>query len=212
LHEGDADRHQGDEDDREGDGQAGDGGELQKLQEYLPDLDDLTPLQQQVAVAIAAYRAGISISASLSVGGFDTHGNHDVSQIPQLEEILMGMDYAMEEAGRYGIQDKIVCIAGSDFGRTPGYNDGNGKDHWNHTSMLFMGEGIKGNTLIGETSPGHESYGVTPDLQIDRSEDPAIKITPGHIHDNIRRKYALGEENLLAAQFPLDIEQSLLML
>ena len=186
--------------------------ELQKLQEFLPDLDGLTGLQQQVAVAIAAYRAGISVSANLSVGGFDTHGNHDVSQIPQLEQILMGMDYAMEEAGRHGLQDKIVVACGSDFGRTPGYNDGNGKDHWSATSMLFMGSGVQGNTLIGETTPGHEVYGVNPDLSIDRSEDPALKITPGHIHDNIRKKYALGEENLLAAQFPLDIETPLTMI
>jgi hypothetical protein len=189
--------------------------ELQKLQQYLPPQDvlqALSGLQQQVAVALAAYRAGISVAANLSVGGFDTHGNHDVSQIPQLEQILGGADYAMDEAQRLGLADRIVIIMGSDFGRTPGYNDGNGKDHWSTTSMLFMGQGIRGNTVIGETTESHEAYGINPDLSIDRSEEPALKILPGHIHSAIRDKYALGDENPLAQLSPLDIDTKLPLL
>jgi hypothetical protein len=185
--------------------------ELQKLIQYLPDpVPD--GLAGQIVVAIAAYRAGISVAANLSVGGFDTHGNHDVSQIPQLEEILNGVDYAMEEAGRHGLEDRIVFIVGSDFGRTPGYNDGNGKDHWNTTSMLFMGQGIAGNTVIGETNESHEAYGINPDLSIDRSEEPVLKILPGHVHAAIRDKYALGDENPLAQLSPLDIDTKLPLL
>ena len=42
-----------------------------------------------------------------------------------------------------GRADKIIVLVASDFGRTPSYsdfsqpfNDTNGKDHWNVTSML----------------------------------------------------------------------------
>jgi hypothetical protein len=106
----------------------------------------------------------------------------------------------------------VVIIMGSDFGRTPGYNDGNGKDHWSTTSMLFMGQGIRGNTVIGETTESHEAYGINPDLSIDRSEEPALKILPGHIHSAIRDKYALGDENPLAQLSPLDIDTKLPLL
>lgn len=189
--------------------------ELQKLQEFLPPQDELnalTGLQQQVVVSLAAYRAGISICANLSVGGFDTHGDHDASQIPRLEELLGGVAYAMEEAERVGIADKIVIVVGSDFGRTPGYNDGNGKDHWNTTSMLFMGQGIQGNRVIGETSPTHDALGINADLSIDYSEEPAMKILPGHVHAAIRDKFALGDDNPLAQLAPLDIDTKLALL
>ena len=186
--------------------------ELQRLQEFLPDELPQDGLQQQVVVALAAYRAGISVSANLSVGGFDTHGDHDASQIPALEQLLAGIDYAMTEAGRQGIGDRIVIIVGSDFGRTPGYNDGNGKDHWPITSMLFMGQGIQGNRVVGATTENHDAYGITPDLQIDTSEDPALKILPGHVHSAIRDKYALGDANPLAQLAPLDIDTKLALL
>jgi hypothetical protein len=189
--------------------------ELQRLQEYLPPQDvlqALTGLQQQVVVAIAAYRAGISIAANLSVGGFDTHGDHDASQIPALDEIVGGAAYAMEEAGRHGLQDKIVIIMGSDFGRTPGYNDGNGKDHWNTTSMIFMGQGIAGNRVVGETSENHEAYGVFPDLSIDRNIEAPLKILTAHVHSAIRDKYALGADNPLAQLAPLATEEKLPLL
>ncbi len=185
--------------------------ELQRLVQYLPE-DVPGGIEGQVTVALAAYRAGISIAANLSVGGFDTHGNHDQSQIPRLEELLGGIDYAMTEAERQGIADRIVIIVGSDFGRTPGYNDGNGKDHWPITSMLFMGQGIQGNRVVGATNEKHGAYGVTPDLQIDTSPEPALKIHPGHVHAAIRDKYALGEENPLAALAPLDIDTKLALL
>jgi hypothetical protein len=182
--------------------------ELQKLQQYLPDpLPD--GIQGQIAVAIAAYRAGISIAANVSVGGFDTHGDHDANQIPALEEILGGVGYAMSEAENLGLADKIVIIVGSDFGRTPGYNDGNGKDHWNTTSMLFMGQGIQGNRVVGATTEGHDAMGINADLSVDASAEPAMKINPGHIHAAIRNKYALGADNPLAQLSPLDIDTEL---
>jgi hypothetical protein len=185
--------------------------ELQKLAQYLPD-DLPGGLEGQILVAMAAYRAGISIAANLSLGGYDTHGDHDVSQIPRLEQLVNGVDYAMTEAERVGIADRTVIIVGSDFGRTPGYNDGNGKDHWQFTSMLFMGAGIKGNTVIGETNENHEAYGINADLSIDSSPEPAMKITPGHIHAAVRDKYALGDENPLAQLSPLDIDTKLPLL
>ena len=37
------------------------------------------------------------------------------------------------------------------MGRTPNYNNGNGKDHWSIGSIMFLGRGIKGNRVIGAT-------------------------------------------------------------
>jgi hypothetical protein len=182
--------------------------ELKRLQEYLPE-DTSNGLRGQVEIALAAYRAGISVAANLSSGGFDTHGNHDQSHIPRLETVLDAMSYARNLAQELGIGDKVVIMASSDFGRTPGYNDGNGKDHWSISSMLMMGAGIQGNRVIGKTTEGHRAYGINTDLSVDEREDAPLKITPAHIHSAIRKQYALGADNELASMFPLTNEEDL---
>jgi uncharacterized protein (DUF1501 family) len=186
--------------------------ELKKLQEYLPEQLADTNLGRQAQVALAAYKAGIAVSAQLSMGGFDTHGNHDQSQTPRLDDLLSGVDFAMQEAERLGVADRVVIIVGSDFGRTPGYNGGLGKDHWSVTSMMFMGSGIPGGRVIGATDAGHRAYGIRPDLSVDESTEAPLKILPGHIHGALREKYAGGGENPYASMFPLSIEDKLPLL
>jgi hypothetical protein len=177
--------------------------ELKRLQEYLPDdLED--GLRGQAQLAIAAYRAGICISANLDTGGFDTHGDHDNQQIPRLLYILDGTDYLMDEAERQGVADKIIVAVGSDFGRTPYYNGGMGKDHWSTTSMLFMGAGIPGNRVIGTSDGEHNAIGVTANLDPDTSAE-ARKIHPADIHYALRKVAGLHDGEL-AAMFPLDLK------
>lgn len=182
--------------------------ELKRLNDFIPD-ETSGGLRGQVEVAIAAYRAGISVAANLSAGGFDTHGDHDARQIPSLENVLDAMSYARQLSQEYGIGDKVTLMAGSDFGRTPGYNDGNGKDHWSISSMIMMGGDIQGNRVIGKTTDGHRAYGINTDLSVDEREDAPLKIKPSHIHSAIRNRYALGADNELAQMFPLDNTEDL---
>jgi uncharacterized protein (DUF1501 family) len=116
--------------------------------------------------------------------------------------MLLGMDFAWREAERQGVLDKVVIGAGSDFGRTPGYNDGNGKDHWSITSMMFMGAGIPGNKVIGATDDGHRAFGIREDLSVDQAEG-ARRIEPKDIHHSLRRLAGV-HDNELAEAFPLD--------
>lgn len=183
--------------------------ELRQLQAFLPEELSDDGLERQVQVAIAAYRAGVSVSCNLSVGGFDTHGDHDASHIPRLENLLNGISFALQEAERQGVRENVAVVAGSDFGRTPGYNDGNGKDHWSISSMLFIGKGIQGNRVVGETDEGHRAFGINNDLSIDRSAEPAQRIYPGHLHRNLRNKYMIGDDNPLAQAFPLSQSKTL---
>ncbi|MBX7079938.1 MAG: DUF1501 domain-containing protein [Nannocystaceae bacterium] len=177
--------------------------ELKRLQEYLPEQLE-QGLRGQAQLIIAAYRAGICISANMDTGGFDTHGDHDASHIPRLLELLDGADFFMQEAERQGVGDKVLLCMGSDFGRTPYYNGGMGKDHWNVTSMMFMGAGIKGNRVVGATNEEHSALGVTPTLDIDSSET-ARRIHTADIHWGLRRLLGL-EQSELASMFPLDFE------
>jgi uncharacterized protein (DUF1501 family) len=179
---------------------------LSRLLDTLPDERPNGGLERQAQLAIAAYKAGACVSATLSTGGFDTHGNHDQSHLPRLNNIWAGVNYLWEEAERQGVADKVVVIIGSDFGRTPRYNSNNGKDHWSVTSMILMGNGIPGNTLIGETTHEHRLRTVDPSSL--RVDDAGIRIEPGHVHWALR-KLAKIENSPLHAQFPLDVKEYL---
>jgi uncharacterized protein (DUF1501 family) len=175
--------------------------ELKLLQQYLPDpLPDGT-LQSQAAVALAAYRAGIAISANLSIGGFDTHGNHDAGHFPRMAEVVEGLGYILDEVERMGIADKVVVMIGSDFGRTPGYNDGNGKDHWPVTSMMFMGAGIKGNRVVGQTDERHGRMGFDINTLQPLSGEDAPRLHPGHINKTLRAHAGLRDHEYNAMFF-----------
>lgn len=183
---------------------------LGRLLELIPDDRPNDRLMRQAQLAISAYRAGACVSAVLSTGGFDTHGDHDARHIPRLDTLFQGVNYIWEEAERQGVADKVVVVVGSDFGRTPGYNDNNGKDHWSVTSMILMGQGIPGNKLIGETTHRHSLKRVDPGtLRV--VEDGGIRIEPGHVHRALRKLAGL-DKSPLNAQFPLDVDEDLPLL
>ena len=65
--------------------------ELKRLNQNLPNLDQFsTSLGRQGAIALASYKAGLTLAANLSVGGFDTHGNHDQNQANALDNLSGG--------------------------------------------------------------------------------------------------------------------------
>jgi hypothetical protein len=179
--------------------------ELRRLTEYLPETFSDNPIGSQGQLALAAFRAGVCVSANLSIGGFDTHGDHDNNHIPRLQTLFEGVDVIMQEAEAQGVADRVFIAMGSDFGRSPGYNEGNGKDHWPITSMMFLGKGVTGNRVIGASTYRHEPIGVNFDtLQTDESST-AKHIEPGHVCQAIRQLAGLGESELAAA-FPIESE------
>lgn len=161
-------------------------------------------LKGQAEMAAAAFASGLTVSANLSVGGFDTHGNHDNSQTNSLNNLLDGVDHLWSELERQGIQDRTTIMIGSDFGRTPFYNgyqrdSGNpvgtgGKDHWNVTSVMVMGAGITGNRVIGGTNDLYGARKVNPSTLA--FDDNGIYITPAHIHKALRRLTGLAGTEL----------------
>jgi hypothetical protein len=178
--------------------------DLKRVSEALPENFADGQLQRQIQVALAAYIAGLSVSVSVSMGGFDTHGNHDNNHLPRLVDFINAADFAMQEAERLGIGDKVAVVMGSDFGRTPGYNSGNGKDHWPVSSMMMMGPGIPGNRVIGGTDPRHGPQLVDPNtLEVTGDPDTAsgVHLSIESVHRALR-DFA-GVPSSFKAEFPL---------
>ena len=170
--------------------------ELQRLQRYLPELDiGPNPLIRQVQVALAAYRAGITVAVDLDLDGFDTHEDHDAGHIPRLVQLLEGLDFLVDEAERQGVGGDYVALVGSELGRAPGYNEANGKDHGGVTSMMAFGAGITGGRVIGATSERHAARPIDPaTLQVD---DRGTYLAPVHIHRDLRRLAGIDGDPLV---------------
>ncbi|HMY59808.1 MAG TPA: DUF1501 domain-containing protein, partial [Pseudomonadota bacterium] len=157
-------------------------------------------LQRQAMVAAAGFKTGLAVAANMSIGGFDTHGNHDQNHIPLMGSLLAGIDLVMTEMANAGLAGKVVVCVGSDFGRTPAYNAQNGKDHWNITSMMFMGPGIAGGRVVGGTDANFKAKTFNPSTL---AEDPnGIRIQPEHIQKALRSLAGITDSDP-ARQFPL---------
>lgn len=175
---------------------------LKHVVDYLPTLSN-DGVESQIQIAMAAYRAGATISMSMGYGGFDTHGNHDAVHIPQLTQLLGYIDFLWTEAAAQGVADKVILVVSSEMGRTPRYNSGKGKDHWSITSMMAMGpgQGVPQNKVIGQTDDGFAAKKIDPGtLQVSEAAD-ALSITPAHIHNELRTQ--AGVLTTLERSFPI---------
>ena len=124
------------------------------LKRATPFIKDKIPkgrLPQQAEIALSCFKAGVCVSANISIGQFDSHANNDPDQMRLIPEFLAGIDYLVKRSEELKIRDKLVIIIQSEMGRTPTYNKGRGKDHWSIGSIMFMGKGIQGNRVIGAT-------------------------------------------------------------
>ena len=163
-------------------------------------------LAKQAELALAAFRGGIAVSADLRVDHFDTHDDHDEKHVPLLTKVLFGVDYLMTRAAELGIAEQLVVMIGSDFSRTPRYNDGNGKDHWPVSSTLFLGRGIAGNREIGATVRGtQEAMRIDPQTLTTTDDEAGIVLKPEHLHRALRKLLNI-HEHPLAEHFELEAQ------
>src|SRR5438046_4789384 len=122
---------------------------LQRVTQYIPKTSPKERLSQQAEIALASFKAGVCVSANLSIGQFDSHANNDPDQMKLIPEFLEGIAYTIRRAEELKIRDKLVVIVQSEMGRTPTYNKRNGKDHWSIGSIMMLGRGMQGRRVIG---------------------------------------------------------------
>ncbi len=170
--------------------------DLAELARILPQspVDSDNGLIRQAETALACFQAGVSASASLGMGGFDTHGNHDAEHAPRITEVVEALDWIYAEAERRGLADKLFVVVGSDFARTPWYNENNGKDHWSITSMLVSGPSIRGGRVVGATDDRQTPLLLDPNTL--RPAESGIRITPAEVHGALRQVAGLAGSEL----------------
>jgi uncharacterized protein (DUF1501 family) len=178
---------------------------LQRVTQYIPAQIPKERLAQQAEIALAAFRAGVCVSANLTIGQFDSHANNDPDQMKLIPEFLAGIAYTVRRAGELKIREQLVVVIQSEMGRTPNYNAGNGKDHWSIGSAMFLGRGIRGNRVIGATDEKQFAVPLDPKtLKLDKEK--GARVRPEHVHAALR-EYAGIADHPLAKKFPLGVPE-----
>ena len=160
-------------------------------------------LRRQAQLTVLAFKTGVSVSADLWLGGFDTHARNDAGQSWLLANLTDGVDYLWEYADQHGIADRLFVVIGSDFGRTNFYNADDGKDHWPIGSYVIMEQGQKWtNRVVGETDGLHFAQKVNP-RTLRRDARNGTIIYPKHVHKALR-EYLGIEDWTGATRFPFN--------
>lgn len=171
-------------------------------------------LGKPLETILRCFQAGISASATYGQGGFDTHSDHDRNQQAELGRFVARLRYVILRAQQLGLSDKLYVLVTSDFGRTPRYNSGNGRDHWNVTSALLVGPGIRGGRAIGKTDEAFKAMRVAPNdvtRLLPDSDRSGARIHSSHLHRELRRVLGVDKAEFIN-QFPLPMTHGALPL
>lgn len=176
---------------------------LERITPFIPKTTPKERLARQADIALASFKAGVCVSANLSIGQFDSHANNDRDQLKLIPELLAGVDYLFNKAADLKIREKLVVVIQSEMGRTPNYNKGNGKDHWSIGSIMFLGTGIRGNRSIGATDEKQFLIPVNPKT-LESDAKATVRLRPEHIHESLRELAGIDQHNF-CKQFPLKV-------
>ena len=179
---------------------------LARVVPWIPKEVPKQRMAQQSEIALAAFKAGVCVSANLSIGQFDSHANNDTDQMKLIPEFLEGIAYVLHRAEELQIREQLVVVIQSEMGRTPNYNQGNGKDHWSIGSIMFLGRGIRGNRVVGATDAGLFGVKLNPRTLV-TAPDNGITVRPEHIHLALRELAGIATHPH-STKFPLGVSES----
>jgi hypothetical protein len=95
--------------------------------------------------------AGVRV-VTLSIGGWDTHGDNFKTLRKQLPEVDTALASLVEDLHARGLADDVAVVMWGEFGRTPKINGGAGRDHWPQVmSVLMAGGGLRTGQAVGAT-------------------------------------------------------------
>lgn len=182
-------------------------GDLKRIIDFLPDDLSNSNIERQAEIAMAAYAAGLCQTATITGGGFDTHGNNDQQQDQSRANLFRGALRLIRRAEELNIADELLVFVGSDFGRTPRYNEAQGKDHWSVGSVLLLDPSgsVPGGRVLGATN----DMGEYMKVDANGNEGGNVTIKNASIHQWARKHIGI-EDNEVVKLYPLNTGDNVL--
>jgi uncharacterized protein (DUF1501 family) len=155
-------------------------GDLDPL--FTPPLaDDALPAQLTLAARLINANVGIRV-LNASFGSFDTHDKQAAEQPALLTELDTAVD-AFYQALSPQWAYRVTIMTFSEFGRRAAANASGGTDHGNASTMLVIGDNVKGGF-----------YGQAPDLNdLDGRGDPKTHVDFRSVYASILGPWLDGD-------------------
>jgi hypothetical protein len=107
---------------------------------------------EQFLTARRLIEAGVGC-VTLSIGGWDTHGQNFQTLKRQLPQVDKGVANLIGDLHDRGLGNDVVTVMWGEFGRTPKINGNAGRDHWSPVmSALVAGGGLKMGQAVGAST------------------------------------------------------------
>ncbi|MEH6344867.1 MAG: DUF1501 domain-containing protein [Bermanella sp.] len=168
---------------------------LEQFASVIPDdsLIENSKTLFQAQIAILGFKAGVTCAADIDAGGFDSHQNNDNEQTNALTNLTELLTYIWDYAQAQGVADRLTIMVGSDFARTPYYNNSDGKNHWPVGSYMMMRKDATwGNRVINASDANQNALALNPDTLLVDGEEGSTTLHPMHIHSALRNELGLS--------------------
>jgi uncharacterized protein (DUF1501 family) len=96
----------------------------------------------------------------VSLSGFDTHSNQLTQQANLLTQLSDSLAAFQKDLEAHQLDNQVVTMTFSEFGRRPSENDSRGTDHGTAAPLFVMGSRVKSGL-----------HGTAPSLKIERNKD-----------------------------------------
>lgn len=178
---------------------------LEQFASVIPDdsLIENSKTLFQAQIAILGFKAGVTCAADIEAGGFDSHQNNDNEQVAAMTNLTDLLTYIWDYAEAQGVSDRLTIMVGSDFARTPYYNNSDGKNHWPVGSYMMMRKDASwGNRVINASDENQNALALNPSTLLVDGEEGSAMLHPMHVHSALRNELGLSSSG-----FPFSLSQ-----
>jgi uncharacterized protein (DUF1501 family) len=107
-------------------------------------------LAKQLAIVARLIKGNLGTKVYMvTLDGFDTHANQTDDQRALLEDLSDSIKDFYDDLVATGMDDKVLTMTISEFGRRPYENGSNGTDHGAASPVMLFGSGLDGNGFVG---------------------------------------------------------------
>ncbi|NNM22310.1 MAG: DUF1501 domain-containing protein [Flavobacteriaceae bacterium] len=114
---------------------------------YDPDAD----LASQLAIVARLIKGGLGTKVYMvTLDGFDTHALQEDTHRRILEDVANSMKNFYDDLAATGMDDQVLSMTISEFGRRPYENGSNGTDHGAASPVMLFGPALEGSGFVGD--------------------------------------------------------------
>lgn len=108
-------------------------------------------LADQLSIVARMIKGGLGTKVYMvTLSGFDNHANQAFDHQVLLQDISKTMKNFYDDLEVSGMDNEVLTMTISEFGRRPYENGSNGTDHGAASPVLLFGSGLQGNGFVGE--------------------------------------------------------------